>query len=393
VSTSPPGRIRLIYVIHMAVRWVAFEWIGRELDRERFELSYVLLNDGEPPLARYLKPLGVPFHALQLEGRADIPRVARALYRHFRRVRPHIVHTHFMNACLSGLSAARLAGVPIRLHTRHHAGPWDSWRQRPPWGRLYDRYNNALSTRVIAPSRTVQEALSEEDGLPAHKQVLIHHGFDLEALRQVPEPSIQRLREKYGLQGAGPVIGMVARYTEGKGVHHAIPAFGRLLEHYPAARLVLANARGPWAEPVRRLLATLPPGSYVEIPFEEEMFALYRLFDVFVHVPTGPRQEAFGQVYVEALAAGLPCVFTLAGIARELASHARNAWVVDFGSSEQIYQGMRRLLEDTPLRETLRNNGPGSVEPFGLSRMVRALEQLYLTEAATLFTAGAGSHG
>src|SRR5256885_4070776 len=42
-----------------------------------------------------------------------------------------------------------------------------------------------------------------------------------------------------------------------------------------------------------------------------------KLLDVFVHAPIAPQVEAFGQVYVEAMAAGVPSVITRAGIRSE----------------------------------------------------------------------------
>ena len=50
-----------------------------------------------------------------------------------------------LETALARLPGAYLAGVPIRIHTRHHAGPLP-WTHRAPWGRFYDRFNNALSS-------------------------------------------------------------------------------------------------------------------------------------------------------------------------------------------------------------------------------------------------------
>ncbi len=44
-----------------------------------------------------------------------------------------------------------------------------------------------------------------------------------------------------------------------------------------------------------------------------------------MHVTIGKHYEAFGQIYVEALAAGIPSVFTLTGIAPEIIEHEHNA--------------------------------------------------------------------
>src|SRR5262249_41398217 len=122
--THRPGRTRILYVVSQPVRWVAFEWLAGGLSRDRFELSFLLLAAGPPPLKPYLEQRGVEAHHIPCAGRPDVLRVARTIARYCRDRNVHLVHAHFMDACLGGLLGARWAGVPLRLHTRHHAGPY-----------------------------------------------------------------------------------------------------------------------------------------------------------------------------------------------------------------------------------------------------------------------------
>ena len=148
-------RIRIVYVVWYEARLPLLECVARGIDRTRFDVSFILLNRAAPPLAPLLDALGIAWIHIPFRRRAHIPRAMRTIGRYCRDVKPHIVHAHFMNACLSGLTAAAMARVPLRIHTRHHAGPL-SWRQRRPWQELYDFYNNALSTTIIAPSAVVR---------------------------------------------------------------------------------------------------------------------------------------------------------------------------------------------------------------------------------------------
>jgi glycosyltransferase involved in cell wall biosynthesis len=125
-------------------------------------------------------------------------------------------------------------------------------------------------------------------------------------------------------------------------------------------------------------LRDLPPDSYQEINFEPDIFALYQLFNIFIHVPIDPSIEAFGQTYVEALAAGVPSVFTMSGIAPEFIRHRQNAFIVDFKDSQQIYEAMKEILHNGPLRNTLIQQGKEDVRSlFMLNEMVSKLERLY----------------
>jgi glycosyltransferase involved in cell wall biosynthesis len=150
---------------------------------------------------------------------------------------------------------------------------------------------------------------------------------------------------------------------------------------YPEARLVLANARGNYTVEIRRLLGTLPEGRYTEIPFEDDMPALYRTFDAFVHAPILPTLEAFGQVYIEAMAAAVPCVCTIAGIASEVLVHGENAVVVEACNPEQIANGVLKILRDPMFCAQITANAIRDVQSrFAIKTMIKSLEKLYFRE-------------
>lgn len=375
-ETRGASRLRLVYVIWFETRWPLIESVCRGTDRARFDLSFVLLNRARPPLAPVLDELDIPWTHVPFRGRSDVPRAARVIWRHCRDVDPDIVHTHFMNACLAGLTAAALRRVPVRIHTRHHAGPL-SWRTRRPWQELYDFYNNALSTAIIAPSLAVQTVLTGRNRVRREKVRLLHHGFDLDAFDAVTDDRVRALRERHGIGDAHPVIGVFARYAEIKGIQYIVPAFERLLEKYPDALLLLAPASGSYHAKLAPAIARIPARNRREIAFEDDVFALYKLLDVFVHVPIAPQVEAFGQVYIEAMAAGVPSVITRAGIANELARDRENAVVVPHRDSEAIYRGMRDVVENADLRATLIRNGRRDAQAFSARAMIDGLEKIY----------------
>jgi glycosyltransferase involved in cell wall biosynthesis len=185
------------------------------------------------------------------------------------------------------------------------------------------------------------------------------------------------MKQKYLPESAYPVIGVISRYTEWKGIQYIIPAFKKLLQIYPDAHLVLANAKGNYGNQIKKLLREIPKKNYTEIVFEDDLFTLYRLFDVFVHTPINKNIEAFGQTYVEALASGIPSVFTLSGVSKEFIVNRQNALVVDFKNSDEIYHSVLELLKNEPLRNTLAKNGQKSIEPFALNIFIRKLDELY----------------
>ena len=177
-----------------------------------------------------------------------------------------------------------------------------------------------------------------------------------------------------------PIIGVISRYVKFKGVQYIIPAFKKIRFEFPEAHLVLANAQGDYTAEIRSILKQLPEGSYTEIQFEDDLAALYKVFDVFVHVPIDAQAEAFGQTYVEALAAEIPSIFTLSGVAREFIKDKENALVVNFKDDEGIFWGIKTLLVDEKKRCGIVKNGFDSLtSKFDLRIMIDKLVEIYTT--------------
>ncbi len=108
-------------------------------------------------------------------------------------------------------------------------------------------------------------------------------------------------RESFGLPTDRPVVLMVSACIETKRVEDGIRAVAQL----PDVHLAVAGD-GPLRERVLALAQRALPGrfSLMSVP-AARMPALYRSADAFLHMS---KEESFGNVYVEALACGLPVI-------------------------------------------------------------------------------------
>lgn len=108
-------------------------------------------------------------------------------------------------------------------------------------------------------------------------------------------------RAQFGLPPGGPVVLMVSALIESKRVCDGIRAVSR----QPGAHLVVAGD-GPLRSEVEALAADLLPGRFTRLTLDAgRMPLLYRAADTFLHMSL---LESFGNVFVEALASGLPVV-------------------------------------------------------------------------------------
>jgi glycosyltransferase involved in cell wall biosynthesis len=366
---------KITYLISNIDKAIAFEWVVEQLDRERFQLSFILFNPTVSKFEDYLAEHHIPFTRIDYHNLGDLPQALLRTVQIFKKSKPDIIHCHLFDATLMSLTAGKLAGVKKRIYTRHHSTYNWQYNKKGVW---LDRLINWLATDIVAISENVRKVLLKNEHVPPRKIHLIHHGFDLDAFRIVDKERIKSLSDKHKIIGKKPIIGVIARWIEWKGIQYIIPAFRKLLETHPDALLILANANGPYKPEIERLLHELPEDTFQTIPFENDLFALYQLFDVYVHTPINPTIEAFGQTYVEALAAGVPSVFTMSGVAPEFIEHEKNALLVPFEDEHEIYKSIMRLLRDKDLSARLVENGKRDIQTFALHHMIHRLEKLYL---------------
>lgn len=365
----------IIIVISKVDFSYGFLWFEKNLDRTKFDPVFVFLNDKEPLLYRLFKENNTKVHYWKLNGKKDYPVLALKFLNLFIKVNPHVVHTHLFDACFIALPVAKLLNIPRRIHTRHHS----TWHHEYfPSMIKYDKFINNCSTHIIAISQNVQDILHRLENVPLSKIKLVHHGFEMQCFHGNPD-DIKVLEERYLPDRTHyPVIGVISRYTRWKGIQYIIPAFRKLLNDYPTAFLILANAGGEYESEIKKLLLQLPDSNYREIRFEKDVFSLYHLFDIFVHVPVDEFSEAFGQTYVEALAAGIPSVFTLSGVAKEFVINRENALTVSFRNETEILNAVKLLISDPILSKRISEKGRNDVfNRFKLKNMMEGHENLY----------------
>jgi len=118
------------------------------------------------------------------------------------------------------------------------------------------------------------------------------------AQRFVPGPGD---RAAFDLPAGVPIVLMVSALIPSKFVADGVRAVAAL----PGVHLVVAGD-GPMRAEIDALAAQLLPGRWTRLTTTmDRMPALYRCANAFMHLS---RDEAFGNVYIEALACGLPVV-------------------------------------------------------------------------------------
>lgn len=369
--------MRVMVVISHVTHSRAMAMLDAAHDPARVSLRYVLLNPADSELEQTLRARGRVVRRIRYRGKGDAPLALLSLLVELIRHRPQVVHAHLFDASLWAMTAAWLLGIGGRISTRHYSTFHLDYH---PQAVRYDRWINARATQLIAISPVVERVLVQREGVEPARVALVPHGFDLSEFAEVSAERIEAIRRRYGL-GPGPVIGAISRFTHWKGLQYLIPAFAAVLERHPTAQLVLANAVGEYTNELQRLISTHGRGRVVTIAYETDAPALLQTFDVFAHVPIDAESEAYGQVYVEAMAGARPMVCTLSGIAHDVVVNARNALVVPYADAGATADALLRLLDDPALAQRLGQQAQADVARFEVGAMARRLEGLYLAAA------------
>ncbi|MCB0768782.1 MAG: glycosyltransferase family 4 protein [Flavobacteriales bacterium] len=260
---------------------------------------------------------------------------------HMMRYRPDIVHGHLFDDTLPGMVAAWLARIKVRLFTRQDS--CFHWNYAPRWVFL-DRLAARLATRIIAVSEDTRTFTTEMEQVPRTKVGLVHHGIPTERFTTRNEATCDRLRARFGLHDAYPVIGTVARFIEWKGYRHIVDAAKVIVQHYPKVRFLFCGS-GPQRPDVEQWVKDA--GLEANVVFtgwvdRDDVPSLYRTMDVYLHAAD---HEPFGFVFAEAMMSGVPVVSTRTGGFADVMKDGPCGVLVNMRTGSALAGGVLSLLD------------------------------------------------
>ncbi len=227
------------------------------------------------------------------------------------------------------------------------------------------------ASAVIVPSEFLKKRALQL-GFHENSIYLIRHGVDLTRY------TIKRNNKTYGL------IVYVGRLIQLKGLHFLIEAISRIQDEFPDIKLVVIGD-GPQRTEYEKLAMDLLKINYEFLGSQpnERVFDFLSKAYIFsvpsVTMPSGAA-EAFGLVFVEAQAMGVPVVsFTTGGIP-EVVDHGQTGFLSPERDIEELAQNLRVLLLDQDLHSKMSKKAEERVETlFDLSAQNKKLEGVYRT--------------
>jgi glycosyltransferase involved in cell wall biosynthesis len=223
--------------------------------------------------------------------------------------------------------------------------------------------------RILASSAYSAACIAKSYGVPAERIAVVPEPIDLDRWQEALDTAPELPRE-------GKAILCVAHLYPRKDVATLLAAMPRL-SHEVVLRVV---GTGPELASLRRQAWEFRLGRRVEflghVAFDR-LVAEYRRADVFC-LPS--RQEAFGIVFLEAMAAGLPIVAARAAAVPELVLDGACGILVPAASPHELAQALNRLLSSAEERRRMGEAGRRRAPLYDVSPVAtRFLEVVGLT--------------
>lgn len=334
---------------------------------DRIELHLIAGGDG--PLLSAARSAGAKVHRVQRDpSLLYVARVARCV----ASIRPALVHAHSGRlACL----AARLAGVPVVLETRHGIRELDSrLYQRIPAARRLEWRKSALADITIAVCREDLRWLQEEANFPPRRTRLIPNGVEGPVLSVDQQRAArERLRAEWRLDPSTRIVGFVGRLSHEKAPERTLDLLAALDRRGEDAHLAVFGD-GPMGESLRLRARSLGIERRVHwLGIVPDRDAIYPALDLLV-IPS--HREGLPYVLLDALAYGVPVLVTpVGGMVEVLEPAPLRDSLLAYGAEPWAARAVE-LLRD-PTREARVRAGRERAAGYSSQAMVHAVSALY----------------
>ncbi len=300
-----------------------------------------------------------------------------SLWTLFLKKKYHIVHTHSSKAGILGRIAARLAGVPIIIHTVHGLPfhPYEHWLRNWIYVRLEKLCACFTQTIIVVSDAMREKALTQRIGKREQYQT-IYSGMKLDDFLKAPVLR-KKTRQELGFCPEEIVIGKIARFFSLKGHEYLSTIAKALVERNPNIRFLFVGD-GIFFNTFRENIEKQGLKKFfifTGLISPEEIPKYLSAMDILVHVSL---REGLARVLPQAMAAGIPVVsFDIDG-AREVLEDS--GFLIPPEDTEALKERLLEISKDADFRKMAGEKGRRKVDPlFRHEIMVEKIKALYST--------------
>jgi len=307
------------------------------------------------------------------------------LYRYFRKEKPDIVHTHTPKAGLIGMMAARLAKAPHRLHTVAGLPLMEATGLKRKTLNFTEKLTYKCANRIYPNSNGLYEFIIKNQFCPENKLKIIGNGSSngIDTAHFFPAfysfEQKEKIKNEVGIPMNAFIFCFVGRLVKDKGINELVTAFSQLstLNSQLSTKLLLVgpfeSELDPLSPKTEREIQNNP--DIISVGFQTDVRPYLAISDVFVFPSY---REGFPNVVMQAGAMELPCIVTDINGCNEIIEDGVNGLIIPPKNKEQLLAKMQLLLEDSVLRNQLKQNARNMITSRYEQKMVwKALLEEY----------------
>jgi len=310
------------------------------------------------------------------------------LYKFFKKERPAIVHTHTPKAGFVGMVAAKMAGVPQRLHTVAGLPLMEAKGRKKQILLFVEKLTYGCCTQVYPNSKGLMDVILQEKLSSREKLNVIangsSNGIDTSwfSPETVSETTKKELREKYNIKEKDFVFIYVGRLVSDKGINELIKAYTAFSRKYPATKLLLVGPQEAELDPLKpdTLEAIKKNPQILPVGYQQDVRPWLAISDILVFPSY---REGFPNVVMQAGAMGLPAIVTNINGCNEIIVENQNGLIIPVKDAQAIYDKMELYLTNESLflthkekaREMITSRYEQKVVWDALLRVYKNLEQ------------------
>lgn len=243
--------------------------------------------------------------------------------------------------------------------------------------RLHRWIYNRL-TYALAISNVIKRNLLDTCPLTEEKILLLHNGIDTERFNS-NTVDIKRVRNEYKIKEDETLIGMLARFSPGKGHEEFLNAAKHLNVKYNKLKFMIVGeaSRGEnnYADKIKKLSSDLGLSNIIFTGYRADTPEVLGAMDIFVF-PS--HNEAFGIALAEAMAMGKPSACSNADGVLDIAVDGETSFLFENKNADSLAQKIELLIKSP---ETIQIFGKAAreraVKYFDLGKLTEQVIEIY----------------
>ena len=272
------------------------------------------------------------------------------LYKVIKKEKPFIVHSHTPKAGTLGMMAAKLAGVPNRLHTIAGLPLLVATGPKRKLLDTVEKITYACATKIYPNSLGLKDIIIQNKYTKPSKLKVIangsSNGIDVShfSAENISTETKSALRKELQINESDIVFVFVGRLVTDKGINELISAFKKLLIDHQNIKLLLVGTFESELDPLQA--STLSEiennDNIINVGWQTDVRPYFAISSVLAFPSY---REGFPNVVMQAGAMDLPSIVTDINGCNEIIKHDINGLIIPPKDENQLYLAMKSLVE------------------------------------------------